>query len=205
MMNHAFQLLTIAGVLFLSVVSPGPNFAMVTSTAMTSTRRTGLFAGLGLAAASGTWTLLVIAGVGLILTQAPWIYTAIRILGALYLIWIGIKMLLGARAPMAAADPASTNGATAFRKAYFVSMTNPKSIAFYGSILTVMVPASAPAWFYAAIVAIAALVSGSWYCGLALVFSHDAARRIFAKAKTGIEVTMGLILIGLGGRMLFGR
>jgi threonine efflux protein len=204
-MNHAFQLLTIAGVFLVSVVSPGPNFAMVTSTAMTVSHRAGVFAGLGLATASCTWTLLVIAGVGFVLTQAPWIYTAIRIAGAVYLIWIGIKMLTGARQPMAAANPASANAGAAFRKAYFVSMTNPKSIAFYGSILTVMVPASAPAWFYAAIVAITAFVSGSWYCGLAIAFSHTAARRIFARAKTGIEVTMGVILIGLGGRLLFGR
>jgi threonine/homoserine/homoserine lactone efflux protein len=200
-----FQLLTIAGVFLLSVASPGPNFAMVTSTAMRVSRRAGMFAGLGLAAASCTWTLLVIAGVGIILTQAPWIYQAIKIIGALYLIWIGLKMLLSARKPIATANSASASGIAAFRKAYFVSMTNPKSVAFYGSILTVMVPASAPAWFYAAIMAITILVSGTWYCGLALLFSHRGAQRIFARAKTGIEITMGAILIGLGGRMLAGR
>jgi len=45
-------------------------------------------------------------------------------------------------------------------------------------------------------------MSTAWYCGLALLFSHGAAKRIFAKAKTGIEATMGMILIGMGGRLL---
>jgi len=204
-MHEAVQLLTIAGVLLLSVISPGPNFAIVTSTAMSVSRRTGVLAGLGLAAASCTWALLAIAGIGIILTQAPWIYMAVKVAGAAYLIWLGIKMLLGARAPLSTMSGVNIKGTTAFRKAYLVSMTNPKSVAFYGSIFTVLVPAHATSWFYAAVVLIAAVVSSAWYCGLAHLFSHGAARRIFAKAKTAIEATMGVILIGMGGRLLFSR
>lgn len=204
-MHEAAQLLTIAGVLLLSVISPGPNFAIVTSTAMSVSRRTGVLAGLGLAAASCTWALLAIAGIGIILIQAPWIYMAVKVAGAAYLIWLGIKMLLGARKPLLTTSDLEIKGTTAFRKAYLVSMTNPKSVAFYGSIFTVLVPAHATSWFYAAVVLIAVVVSSAWYCGLALLFSHGAARRIFAKAKTAIEATMGVILIGMGGRLLFSR
>jgi threonine efflux protein len=204
-MHMALQLLAITGVLFLGIASPGPNFAMVTSTAMTVSRRAGLFAALGLGAASGTWTLAVVAGVGIILAHAPWIYTTIRIAGAAYLIWLGLKLLWEARKPMTPAQPSNASRSAAFRKAYLVSMTNPKSVAFYGSILTVMVPASAPAWFYAAIVGIAFVISAGWYCAMALLFSHSAARNLFARAKLYIESAMGLVLVGLGARMLAGR
>jgi threonine/homoserine/homoserine lactone efflux protein len=204
-MSYLPQLLTIAGVFFLSVASPGPNFAIVTSTAMSVSRRAGVLAGLGLATASCTWALLAIAGLGIVLNHVPWVYTTVKIVGAAYLIWIGIKMLLGARKPMATVNRDGFYGAAAFRKAFVVSMTNPKSLAFYGSILTVMVPPTAPWWFYVAIVTMAAIVSASWYCGLALLFSQGGARRIFAKAKMWIEATMGVILIGLGGKLLFSR
>jgi threonine/homoserine/homoserine lactone efflux protein len=40
---------------------------------------------------------------------------------------------------------------------------------------------------------------------MALLFSHGAARRIYARAKTAIEATMGAVLIGLGGKLLFTR
>ena len=109
-----------------------------------------------------------------------------------------------ATAGLATAGLATAGLATA-GKAFLVSMTNPKSIAFYGSIFTVMVPASAPRWFDAAIVLIAALVSASWYCGLALLFSQAATRRVFARGRTAIEAVMGVVLIGLGGRLLFSR
>ena len=204
-MNHLLQLLAIAGVLFLGVLSPGPNFAIVTSTAMTVSRRAGILTGLGLAAASCTWALLAVAGIGLVLARFPAIAVAVRVAGAAYLVWIGIRMLLGAAGPMPEAGRTATSVAAAIRKAYLVSMTNPKAIAFYGSILGVMVPTAAPRWFDVAIVAIAALVSAAWYCSLALLFSQAATRRVFARGRTAIDTVMGLVLIGIGGRLLLGR
>ncbi len=71
-MNDLLQLMAIAGVLFLGVLSPGPNVAIVTSTAMTVSRRAGL------AAASCTWALLAVAGIGLVLARFPVIALAVR-------------------------------------------------------------------------------------------------------------------------------
>ena len=204
-MNHLLQLVAIAGVVFLGVLSPGPNFAIVTSTAMTVSRRAGVLTGLGLAAASCTWALLAVAGIGLVLARFPVVATTVRLAGAAYLVWIGTRMLLGARKPMPVSRGTVTSGAAAIRKAYLVSMTNPKAIAFYGSIFGVMVPTSAPSWFDAAVAVIAAVVSAAWYCSLALLFSQAAARRVFAKGKTAIESVMGVILIGIGGRLFLSR
>ena len=90
----------------------------------------------------------------------------------------------------------------AMKRAYFVSMGNPKSVAFYGSVFTLVVPSAAPVWFYAATVTIAATVSVSWYCGIALMFSSPAVQRGFAKVKVVVETMMGICLIGLGGKLL---
>ena len=209
-MNDLLQLSWIAAVLFLGVLSPGPNFALVTSTAMTVSRRAGVLTGLGLAAASCTWTLLAVGGIGLVLGRFPAIAVTVKMAGAIYLVWIGTRMIRRAGRPIPEANHAERSGTAATGvaiagKAYLISMTNPKAIAFYGSIFTVMVPVSAPRWFDAAIVLIAALVSGSWYCGLALLFSQAAARRVLARGRTAIEAVMGAVLIGLGGRLFFSR
>ena len=173
-------------------------------------RRAGVLTGLGLAAASCTWTLLAVAGIGLVLTRFPAIAVTVRMAGAIYLVWIGIRMIRRAGRPIPEANHAERSGTAATGlaaagKAYLVSMTNPKAIAFYGSIFTVMVPVSAPRWFTMAIVLIAALVSASWYCGLALLFSQAVTRRVFARRRTAIEAVMGVVLIGLGGRLFFSR
>ena len=204
-MNLANNLLVLTGVLALSMISPGPNFALVTSSAVNISRKAGVIGGLGLAAASGTWTLLTLAGLGLIIVHAYWLYTAIRIGGALYLIFLGAKMLWQARRPSqpGAAEPL-TDGRALFRRAYFVSLTNPKSAAFYGSVLAVMLPQHAPLWFSAAILAIATGLSALWYCGVAFLLSTAAVRRRFARLKTMLDAVIGVILMGLGARLLTG-
>ena len=203
-MNHVDTLLTLAGVLLLSVASPGPNFVLVTTSAMGS-RRAGVVTGFGLAAASGTWATIAIAGLSLIVAHAPWIETVLRVAGAVYLIWLGMKMLWTARQPLAAADRTVAPGWGAAKKGYFVSMTNPKAIAFYGSIFSVMVPAHAPLWLCLSVVGLAIGISCGWYCAMALLASHPAVNRILVRRKAAFEATAGVLLMGLGGRLLAGR
>jgi threonine efflux protein len=197
-------LLPLAGVLFLSVASPGPNFVIVTSTAVTS-RRAGVATGMGLAAASGTWALIAIAGLSLIVAQFNWIDTVLRLAGASYLIWLGLKMIFTARRPLPVSDQTVTSGWAAAKKGYFVSMTNPKAIAFYGSIFALMVPAHAPMWLTIAVVALAIAISFAWYGTMALLASHPAVRRMLIRRKAILDTTVGVLLIGLGSRMLAGR
>jgi threonine efflux protein len=205
-MPYANSLLLLTGVLALSMISPGPNFAIVTSTAIHVSRRAGVIGGLGLAAASTTWTILTLVGLGFVIAHAAWLFAAIRIVGALYLIFLGAKMLWYARAPVTVNKQQGAKSESAiFRKAYFVSLTNPKSAAFYGSVLAVMLPLHAPLWFSAAIVAIATLLSALWYCGVAFLLSTEAVRRRFARTKAWFESAIGVILMGLGAKLLVSR
>jgi len=206
-MTYLPTLLTLTGVLILSVISPGPNFVLVTSTAIGVSRRAGLLTALGLAAATASWVLLAEAGLGFVIVRVGWLYTGVKLAGAAYLIWLGARILIGARKPaktaMVVAQPASALATV--RKAYSVSMTSPKSAAYYGSLFAVMVPAHAPLWLYGFVLAIAAAISSLWYGALALVLSHGAVRAWFLKIRAGFEAVMGVVLIGMGGRMLFSR
>lgn len=197
-------LLPLAGVLLLSVASPGPNFVIVTSTAVAS-RRAGVMTGLGLSAASGTWAAIAIAGLSLLVTHVAWVHTALRLAGAAYLIWLGLKMVLTARKPLPASAPTVSSDWSAAKKGYVVSMTNPKSVAFYGSIFALMVPAHASAWLDLAVVVLSIGISGAWYCTMALLASHPSVRRLLIRRKAVLDTTAGLLLMGLGGRMLAGR
>nr|WP_036019941.1 LysE family transporter [Paraburkholderia mimosarum] len=204
MVNYFNVLLALSGVLLLSVASPGPNFVIVTSTAVAS-RRAGLATGLGLAAASGTWAWIAMAGLSLIVAHVAWIGVVLRIAGASYLIWLGARMLMSAREPMQVAAQAGASGWAAAKKGYVVSMTNPKAIAFYGSIFALMVPAAAPRWLEVAVVVIAVLISCAWYCTMALLASHPAVRAFLVRRKAALDSAVGVVLIALGGRMLAGR
>ena len=156
--------------LALSVISPGPNFMLVTSTAMRASRRAGLAVATGLALATLSWVLLTEAGFALLLAPGTMAAEIVRIVGAAYLIVLGIKMMSGARKPLPQGPVAAAQGSwAALRKGYLVSMTNPKSIAFYASILGALMPAHAPFWLDSCPSAIAASRPGvparSWRRG----------------------------------------
>lgn len=204
-MEYVDSLALLVGVYIVSLVSPGPNFIIVTNTSMSVSRTAGLFAGFGLAAASLTWAVMAMAGLGFLLTHFEWLHMALQIVGALYLIWLGIKMIRSAAKPVKQTGPAEVTWQAAMRRAYMVSMTNPKSVAFFGSIFALVIPAHAPFWFYSVIAVICFLLSTLWYCGLAFFFSNPWVAAGFSRFKARIERVMGAALILLGGRLLWAR
>ena len=203
-MDYLSTLGMLAGVLLLSVASPGPNFVIVTSTAAIS-RRAGIATGIGLAAASGTWALIAIAGLGLLLSHVTWIQAALRFAGAGYLIWLGIKMIITAHRPLRDQDKTITSDWSAAKKGYLVSMTNPKAVAFYGSVFALLIPTHAPIWLGVAAVGLAVSISCGWYCVMALVASHPAFRLTLVRRKAVLDSTAGVVLVVLGSRLLVTR
>jgi threonine efflux protein len=201
-MGYLGTLALLAGAHTLATISPGPNFLFVSSTAMHLSRRAGLAAGLGVAAASITWSALTLSGLGLIISRSPEIYDALRLVGAVYLIWLGGKMAWKAGGPARSTAITTEDDWTAARKAWLVTMTNPKSMAYYGSVFAALLPSHAPVWVYAAAMGITSLISFIWYCGVAWLLSGEAPRRAFLKARPAMERVIGLFLVGLGIRML---
>jgi len=204
-MEYLDSLALLIGVYIVGLVSPGPNFIIVTNTSMSVSRTAGLFAGLGLAAASLTWAIMAMAGLGFLLTHFEWLHITLQVAGALYLIWLGIKMIRNATKPLTSTGPAELTWQAAMRRAYIVSMTNPKSVAFFGSIFALVIPAHAPLWFYGVIALSCVLLSMLWYCGLAFFFSNPRVAGCFLRFKGYIERAMGGALILLGGRLLWAR
>ncbi len=206
-MEYVPSLATIAGLVLLGCISPGPNFLVVTSTAMSVSRRAGLAAGLGVALASLTWAALTVAGLALVLQQAAWLFTALRLAGAGYLVYLGIKIILGARKPMPmpGMSGAAASAASSVRSGFLTSMTNPKAAAFFGSLFVVTLPVGAPAWVYGTVLAIVTMLSAVWHCGLALFFSLGPVQAAYRRFKTAISTVMGGVLVLLGVRLFVAR
>ena len=206
-MEHLLVLGGIAGVFLLACLSPGPVWVVITSTSIAVSRKAGVLTGLGVAAATMSWATVAMLGLGL-LTQLAWLTIAIKLVGAGYLVWIGVQMIAGARRP--APPPGSLSGAmhggwAALRRGYLSSITNPKAAAFFGSIFVVMLPAEAPGWVHVAAVLLLAILSAGWHCGLALVFSLAPIQAGYRRAKARIDTVVGAILIGLGLRLAASR
>ena len=203
-MNFLPQLAAIAGVMLLACASPGPDMLAVTSHAF-ARRRAGLFTAAGIATSHALWATLAVFGLGLILAQIAWLYEGIHMAGAVYLLYLGARILLSLRQGAGAAEPTAaakqTGAAHAYRRGLLVGLTNPKAAAFFGSLFVTLLPAHAPMWVHGATVATVAGVSICWFSAMALLFSTDRVQRGYRKLRRPIDAVMGAVLVGIGARL----
>ncbi|MGL4858446.1 MAG: LysE family translocator, partial [Enterobacteriaceae bacterium] len=89
-----FELLAVATITILAVISPGADFAMVTRNSLIYGRAAGLFSSLGIAFAVQLHVFYTLIGVGLIIGSSPTLFLLIRGAGALYLIYIGYQTFI---------------------------------------------------------------------------------------------------------------
>jgi len=207
-MDYLPQLLTLSGIVLLACASPGPDFVAITSQSL-GDRRAGVFMGLGVTCAVAIWAILAVFGFGLLVQQFLWLYDGIRLAGAAYLAYLGLRMLMGAlRRPAGAHQigrAARIGIGQAWRKGFLVGITNPKTATFFATLFVTLLPVGAPLWVYAAVVAVVVCVTAAWMCLLASCFSVGAVRRAYARIRRPIDALMGAALLGLGVRMAAGR
>lgn len=189
-------------------VSPGPDNLMVLSVGMARGRRQGMVFGLGCALGCLTHTLLAALGVSALIAAPPAAFTALKICGGLYLIWLGIGALRsrgGARADGAAPDEPLGR---LFAKGLFASSINPKVVLFFLSFLPQFVIAAhgQTSWQIAQLGVVFTL-QGCVLFGLLGYFSGSVGRWINRNPRAGLwlDRVAGGIFVGLGLKLLVSR
>ncbi len=90
----------ILGALLAGAASPGPSFVLVARLAMGSSRGDGIAASIGMGFGGVLFSILALLGLHTVLTNVPALYMALKIVGGLYLIYLAIRILYGARQPL---------------------------------------------------------------------------------------------------------
>lgn len=200
-------LLTITGIWSITVISPGPNFLATSHTAVTHSRRAGLIVALGIAVGTSLWASASLLGLGLLFQTAGWLYHLVRVAGAVYLIYIGLRMIFsaGAVAATTATVMPGLSGYRAFRLGLLTDLSNPKAAAFFTSLFAVTVPPLAPLWFDGAIIAIVVLLAGGWYAIVAWAMAAAPVAACYRRAQRVITYITGAIFITFGARLASDR
>lgn len=180
-------------ILLVGASSPGPAVAMLMGIASSQGRAPALITCLGIAAGSATLNILTLMGVGLILSQAAWAMTALRVLGAAYLAYLAYGAFRKALAPphITAQTVAPLSAKAAFAKGYALQITNPKAIAFWLAIAAVAATDGGGWLVITAFVLGAALISFLCHGVWALLLSSRAVRIAYQKARAWIEGALG--------------
>lgn len=202
----AHALVAVALIFALGVMSPGPNFMVVAQRSVARGRADGLATVLGVVTVSGMWAAGSLFGVGLLFALFPWTRVVLRIVGAGYLLWLGVKMWRNARAPLVEVASGTTNAGfwRAYRAGLATNLSNAKALAFYTSAFSAAAPApgrTATLWLALALVLAIALV---WYGLVAVALSSGPVAVAYRRAKTPIERACGLLMIGFGAKLATG-
>jgi threonine/homoserine/homoserine lactone efflux protein len=185
------------------IVIPGPGVLFVVGRALAHGRRTALATACGHAAGNYVVAACVAVGLGTILQRSASVFIAVKVVGALYLVWLGVqairqrKSLAGAFA--AAAEP--REGWRALRDGAVVGITNPKSYILFGAVLPQFVNrgAGSVAGQMLVLALVSVLVGAVCDCGWG--FAASAVRNWFASSPRRFELVGGaggLAMIGVG-------
>jgi RhtB (resistance to homoserine/threonine) family protein len=211
MTSSLITLATIGAVQLLAVMSPGPSFLITAQTAVARSRADGVKVALGLGAGTVVWAAAALLGLNVLFHQVHWLFVAMKVAGALFLIWIAYQIFRHAADPIAldAAQKAGgdADGATRaqhpFVRGVLTQISNPKVVVFFGSIFVAMLPREVPPWMIVALLVIVTLNEIVWYSLVSLFFGAAPVRTFYIRAKRWIDRATGLFLGVLGLRLLW--
>jgi threonine/homoserine/homoserine lactone efflux protein len=198
-------LLTYAAAATLLTITPGLDTAMVLRTAAAEGPRRAVLASAGILSGLVIWGLLVALGLGALLAASELAYTVLKWVGAAYLAWLGLKLILKPRtryAPEEEARAGSGLGGSPFVRGFLCNILNPKVGVFYVSFLPQFVPAGAnvPAWT-ALLVGIHAILSVPWFA--LLIAATAPLGRMLRRPEVvkWLDRTVGAVFLGFGAKL----
>lgn len=189
-------------------ITPGLDTALVLRTAVAEGGRRAFLAGLGVSCGVLSWGVLASIGLGAVLAVSQLAYDALRIAGAAYLLYLGIRLIWRPRrAPQTLAEapaPRIESGARWFMRGLFTNLLNPKVGVFYVTFLPQFIPAEVNVVAFSAMLAAIHAVQGTlWFGGLILA-TRPLARFLARPAVLAwLDRVTGGIFILFGARLAF--
>ncbi len=190
--------------LLAAIASPGPAMLFSIRATLRGGFRGGLETGVGLACMAAAWTMLALMGLDAVFVLFPWAYGALKLLGAVYLIWIAYGLWRDAKVPLSEA-PERQRGQRPFVDGLLVNLANPKSVLFASAVLLVIFPQELTLGQKAFVVANHLAVEIICYTGFALMFSTAPVREGYLRLKPMLDRVFAWVLGALGLRLLFDR
>ncbi len=194
----------------LLTLTPGLDTALVIRNTSRAGWKDGMASSFGICSGLFVHALFSAVGISVLLLNSAWLFESVKILGAVYLIWLGISSIRSARKANTIRFESSGNATLdlkrSFREGLLSNVLNPKTAIFYLAFLPQFIDPSYSAigqsMMLAAMHFIIAMV---WQCLVALLV--EKAKRVMANPAVNrrIESITGAVLIALGAQLIINR
>jgi amino acid exporter len=201
MKTELHSLLAVVILFFFGLISPGPNFFVVIETTLNFGRSAGFVTGLGAATGDAVYATCGLFGAAQFIAAGGRVMRGVEFLGALYLLWLGIRMFRRRSATSTNPGSPSVSNRSAgrhFWRGLVTDLANPKTVVFFTSIFTVAVHPESSSALRAAMLVGIVLTSIAWRFMLSIIFSIPTIRRPYERTEPIVERVFGGILCLFG-------
>lgn len=189
----------------LIVVAPGPSFAVIVNQSIRHGRRAGMLVVAGNTTALAFWATASAFGLTVLIRTSVVAFTVLKIIGAAYLCFLGVRTLLRSRregTDTPVGEPPPRTGFAAYRAGLLTNLTNPKAAVLYLALFPQFLPEGSGFTDVFGLAVVQMTISASWYT--IVVLAVAGVRRLLARSavRTWLDRVTSVVLIGLGLRLV---
>ena len=193
------EFFTVAILHLFAVASPGPDFALVTRQSLRYNRRVAIWTSLGIGVGILFHSLLAITGLVLLITSNELFLTIFKIIGSLYLLYLGVNSILDSKkAGNSEEENTNVDKFNGFMAGLITNITNIKAILFFVTVFSVVIGTgnNLSLLFYGAYMALATFI---WFSIISYVFTSEGFKNKFSSFLGLFEkiIVFFLILLSL--------
>jgi threonine/homoserine/homoserine lactone efflux protein len=197
------QVLAFCGVALALAVTPGPDMALVLRNSLRGGRPAAFRTVAGISLGLIGWGLASAFGVAAILAASSTVFTALKIAGGVYLLYLGIQTLRALRRNEPVERPPERASGSPFRQGLITNLLNPKLAVFFTTLLPQFISPEDPYVAKALLLAVLFVLIGlAWLSLYAFLVGAVAESRRF---RTTVEAISGAVLVALGLRLAVDR
>tara|TARA_B100000676_G_scaffold99647_2_gene99485 strand:+ start:317 stop:943 length:627 start_codon:yes stop_codon:yes gene_type:complete len=198
-MNDLYiQFLSIATIHLFAVMSPGPDFTIILKQSVSHGRKASMVTSLGIGVGILFHIFFCIIGLGLVISRSSMLFNIIKVLGALYLGFIGIKSILGDKKINEPYEGRRKNQKllNSFTLGLLTNILNPKATLFFLSLYAMIITSETSISIQVAYGIWMSLITGLWFCLLSIFLTNSFI-------GNRINSFSHVIQIGTGGVLIF--
>lgn len=187
--------LSLFAICLMGAMSPGPSLAVVMNAALRGNRRNGYRTAVAHGLGVGLYALLTVTGLAVLITRWPQVFLSIQLLGAAYLVYLGVLALRRAARPQVTA--AGAGGEQGAMDGFWIAFLNPKLAIFMLALFSQFLRPAADLLEKGIMVATVTVTDASWYSLVVTLVSHSTLRAGLEKYAGLIDRVFGVLLIVL--------
>ena len=190
------------GVIALLTITPGADMAMVARSVFMGGRPAAFATTLGIAAGCMIWAIASALGVAAVLAASETAYDTLRLVGAAYLIWLGIQSLIAVRQGYREEVQRPRASGSPFRQGLLTNLFNPKIALFYTTFLPQFIRPGDPVLLLSiAMASVHILLGIVWLSAYAWLLDRAIETFKSSRLRRTLDALTGAVLVALGIRV----